>query len=563
MMIWKLFNNKNKKNFFLIIFFMIIGAFLDAASVGLVFPILNFITNIDNYNSQLLNILFSFFSLENNNEKILFISFLFLLIFLFKAIFLTYLAWASLKFSFNFEVEICSRLFKHYIQLDLLDFRRVSSSRIIQNIIKEVNILVFNYLIPFLRFITELIVILILGTLLLYLEPIIAIFVLLLCFFFIVIYYYYVGRKLVPKWGNLRLINDNERTKKVREAFQNFKLIKILKLSNYYQSLFDIYNSNIAKYNRYHQTTVSLPTIFLELVAVMCLVLVIFVIVLFDRDYSAIIPITGLFAASAFRLIPAANRALSAIQTMKFAKPSLNIVYKEFEKNSFIENKYKKSNYIEFKKISFENVSFGYERDNLILNNISFEINTGDAIGIVGESGSGKSTIADIIMGLIKPTKGKVKFNDNDDCNFKIGYVPQNVLLNEDTIMENIAFGKKLDEINIEKIYEVIEKSQLHTLIKSLKNGIKTKVSDMGSNLSAGQIQRISIARTLYFDPDIIVFDEPTSSLDSYNEQKIIDELFQIKSNKTFILISHKKDTLKNCNKIIQIKNKSAKFIDI
>lgn len=558
-MIWELFDRKEFNLTIILICLMVFGAILEAISVGMVFPILNFISDISDQQNKYLNEIFIFFNIDDQNTKVLFVATFFLSIFFLKALYLSFLTWFTFFFAFNYEVKVCTNLFTHYLSQDLKSFNKQNPSTIIQNIVKEVNILIFNYLIPLLRFFTELMVIVIIVFMLVYLEPLIAFITASICFFFAFVYYFYIGKKLVPEWGRYRIYNDNIRTKKIRETFSNFKLIKVLNLKKYFENSFQENNSEISKFNRYQQTTLTLPTIFLEFIAVLCLVIVIWIVVLTGRNYIEIIPVTGLFAAAAFRLIPAINRALSSLQSTRFAKPSLKVIYEQLnKKTNKLSFEDKKICYEKFESIEFKDVYFSYDENNNILENINLEIKKGDFVGIVGESGCGKTTIGDLILGLSKPTKGEILFNNKDKISYKTGYVPQNTILIEDTVIKNVAFGQEDKDINIDKVKRVLDQTQLSSLVNKLDKGIYSTISDMGSNLSGGQIQRISVARALYFDPDIILFDEPTSSLDSLTENKLLGELSLIKKNTfcTFVIISHRMQTLEKCNKIFKIKNK-------
>ena len=199
------------------------------------------------------------------------------------------------------------------------------------------------------------------------------------------------------------------------------------------------------------------------------------------------------------------------------------------------------------------------------MNNISFKIEKNSIIGIFGESGSGKSTILNLLTGLLKPTKGNIsidKFDLKDDkikdlWQNIIGYIPQDNFLLDDTVKKNIIFSNKFEEVNQTNLDKAIYLAKIDKFISSLKDGIETKIGDRGINISGGQRQRIGIARALYNDPEVLIFDEATSSLDFETENEILDEIYAIK-NKTIIMISHNLDSLKRCQKILKLKDGSV-----
>jgi len=233
--------------------------------------------------------------------------------------------------------------------------------------------------------------------------------------------------------------------------------------------------------------------------------------------------------------------------------------------NSIGEKSYKK--YFFENQIKFENVFFSHENSNAkILQNIFLEIRQGQKIGIIGKSGAGKSTLIDLILGLIKPTKGKILMDNlNLDYNLRdwqkqIGYVPQDIYLLDDTIKNNIAFGLNANDINQEAILKSIELSRLKDYVSSLEKKENTFVGNRGIRVSGGQRQRIGIARALYHNPKILIMDEATSSLDTFNEKKIMEEIYNTTENMTLIIVTHRHKSVSNCDKIYLMD--SGKIID-
>ncbi|EAJ6402386.1 ATP-binding cassette domain-containing protein, partial [Campylobacter jejuni] len=190
-------------------------------------------------------------------------------------------------------------------------------------------------------------------------------------------------------------------------------------------------------------------------------------------------------------------------------------------------------------------------------------IKKGEKIAFIGESGCGKSTLVDLIIGLLKPKEGQIlldkqELNANNAKNYrqKIGYIPQNIYLFNDSIAKNITFGDAVDE---EKLNRVIKQANLEHFIKNLPQGVQTKVGDGGSNLSGGQKQRIAIARALYLEPEILVLDEATSALDTQSEAKIMDEIYKISKDKTMIIIAHRLSTITQCDKVYRLEHGKLK----
>jgi ATP-binding cassette subfamily B protein len=214
--------------------------------------------------------------------------------------------------------------------------------------------------------------------------------------------------------------------------------------------------------------------------------------------------------------------------------------------------------------ISFQNVFFSYNKNQqYILENISFKIEKGSRVGIIGKTGEGKSTLLDLIMGLLSPDNGIIKIDDIklsketiSSWQSKIAHVPQNIFLSDSSFLENIAFGVYPEKINLEKVKLAAKKSQCHEFIMKLENGYDEIVGERGAKLSGGQIQRLGLARALYKNAEVIIFDEATNSLDYETEKLIINELNLLDRNLTVIIVAHRLNTLNKCNLIFELKDK-------
>ena len=260
------------------------------------------------------------------------------------------------------------------------------------------------------------------------------------------------------------------------------------------------------------------------------------------------------------RLIPLFNGLTTSVSSLKTIQPSFDLVFSELEKiNNNDENLV--IEYLVFnKKISFRNIDFEYQDKTKVFENININVNKGEKIGIIGPSGSGKSTLVNLLIGLLKPNKGEIFVDDIKISRTKpqliknISYVPQEIFLIEDEIKKNIALGIEEKDIDDDRIKMVAQASQIDTFIENLNLKYETKVIENGKNFSVGQRQRIGVARALYRNPDIIIFDESTSSLDLKTEEKFIEDIYKIFKDKTIIFISHKISALKNCDKIFDLK---------
>ena len=232
---------------------------------------------------------------------------------------------------------------------------------------------------------------------------------------------------------------------------------------------------------------------------------------------------------------------------------------KNLESLSVDKNKYNINN------ISVKNLSYNFNHQKKLITNLNLEIRQNEKIGIIGESGTGKSTFLNLLLGLIAPTKGNIKYNDKDIGSDKyfiynfLGYVPQDTVLFNDTIKNNILLGDQ--NSNLDRLHTIIKDLRLSELISSLPDGLETQLGERGINISGGQRQRIGLARALYKDPQVLFLDEATSSLDIESEKKILNNIFNYCKSKILILVSHRRETLQRCDNIMKLQNGNLEII--
>ncbi len=306
------------------------------------------------------------------------------------------------------------------------------------------------------------------------------------------------------------------------------------------------------------------PKYLFELIGFSVIALLAFFLVMKKDAGVLVIPILGAFALGAQKLLPSLQQIYNGWSTINSSLSELNIIIKML--NQSISVNYSKPNKSKkLENIIFKDVSFKYSEDSKnVLNQISFEIYPGKIIGLIGKTGTGKSTLMDVLMGLLKPTDGKILINGKDiyDKRYpqriyawrnQISHVPQNIFVSNSSIKENIAFGIEEELIDIKKLELASRQAGLYDFIKKSKQGFGFNVGERGSSLSGGQLQRLGIARALYRDSPVLILDEATSALDIETEKEIMDSIVKLKKNKVVILISHKESTLKYCDKVLKI----------
>ena len=542
-------------------FLLFIGMIFEVFGLGILIPALsilldpNLIENTPNLNS--LRIQFSDFSDQ------LFISLALsaiVFVYLFKSLFLILITHKQNRFLSNITSYISNRLFESYLNQQYSFHLKRNTSELIKNI--QVEIYYFHaYLLSLITIIIEGgLVIAVLSTLI-YIEPYGALSIGVFYGFLSLMFLQFTKRKL-KIWGDLRQELDADVSKIALESLGGIKDLIILGKVQFFINQYSSKNYFKARLNSNQATVSQIPRFYLELISIIGLVSFIILMVYQGKDANQLITILGVFVAATFRMIPSLNRIISSVQSLKYSKPSVQIIYKEINSLRFLNNEENSKEDFEFKsKIEFKNVSFGFNKNQNIIKDIDLTINKGATVGIIGESGSGKSTFVDLLIGLHKPTSGSILIDEKSEIQLKqswrnnIGYVSQSIYLMDNSILNNIALGVSEDMIDRKRINQLIKDVQLEKFVTNLKLGIETKVGERGVQLSGGQRQRIGIARALYNNPDILILDEATSALDTETEIEVMTSIYNLKGKKTIVIIAHRKSTLEKCDFIYEISN--------
>lgn len=550
---------KTKKIYIIFLLFTL-STLVEMLNLGLILPFLNLIFNPESM-SEKSSFIFYFndFLFEKNSKYILIV--LIISLFLVKSIFLAIAARHQARFFALMRTKITTHFFDMYMSKPYIYFlNEKDSSKIIRNI----TILSSSYsgfLERFLLLANDFFIFIGVIIVLFLYDPIISSVVFFTLFISSFIFTLFT-KKYFFDLGKSLLSLSSDLLKDIQESLDNILQIKLLKKTSFFKKKFNLKATDNS--NRIAKLTFlqSLPKIFIEMIAVLLLFSVIFFLIYSEKSQEEILIMLTLFAIAVMRIIPVSNKLISFLNTYSAFIPSLELLYTELNKKENESSNYKRDNNIridDLNSIKIKDVAFGYgDRKNPIFEKINITFNKGNVYGLVGETGSGKTTLLNIITGLIKPTSGVVEYNDlkeDSGTDKKISYVSQSTYLQNGTIKNNVAFGCNESEMDISKINSCLESSRLEKLIKDLPNGIETKISEFGANFSGGQIQRLSIARALYADSNLIIFDEPTSSLDETTKIEILDMISNLKKNRIIIMITHSKIDLNICDKIFKIEN--------
>ncbi|WP_245534814.1 ABC transporter ATP-binding protein [Treponema primitia] len=518
-------------------------------------PFISVISNPVILNDGLYKKLFDAFRFTSNNGFIIFFGIFIILLYIFRSAYNIFYIYLLNRFSFGMFRYLIFNLFKTYITLPYKVYVQRNSTQFTEVITGEafqVSLLLQNLIQMF----SETFTVLLLYILIFLMEWRITL-ILTIIFGLSVFGIMTIVAKVSKQQGIKRTESYQVLYQMLSETFGNFKFIKLKGNDGGILNNVDQTAQKIARTQIISNSFGIMPRIILECFGVSCIVSLVIIIVWQYHNFDKVISLIMMYALAFYRILPAISRMLTNFNSIIYLEHPLDVVYNDI----YQETEKDGNDSIIFKEtIKLSGISFFYLPDKEILNNISLEIKRGEKIAITGESGSGKSTLADIIIGINKPLTGTLYIDDIPvtEKNIrmwrnKIGYIPQSIYLIDNTVAENVAFGTEIDE---KKMIHVLQMANIWDFLLT-KEGINTQVGEAGIQLSGGQKQRIGIARALYNDPEVLVLDEATSSLDNETEAKIMDEIYEVSNKKTLtlIVIAHRLSTVNLCDRVIKINN--------
>lgn len=556
--IWNVFDSKKKKNSIYVVFFSFINTLLDLLGLGLFIPLILIVFQDENIiNNPYLAPIYNYFAFSSEINFILVFGVLIMFTIVSKNILSLWIQKFQLNFSFSIFKYVSQRLFKYYLKSKNLFLDDETGSKITREIyITSIHFTEF-FIVSIITLINELVIIFTIFILLLIYNPSV---VLILIFSIVPIatVFYKKYNSSLKSTGKRENDFRNKINSTLYDTIYGLPEIQIFQASSFFYNKYNFLLENFIKEKVKIFLVRLSPTKILEIIVFFGVLVIIVSGLFFNFNKLSILTLLSIYSLAAFRLLPSFNRVTLALINLKTYEYTLEII----DKINPVSGNVNKSlrNISPFQSFKISKISYKYPNTSKYLfENFSLEIIKGDIIGISGESGSGKSTLIKIIAGLLKPNQGKVYYN-NEICNddlislwqHKIGYVRQNVFVYNSSIKNNIAFGVDEQFIDYDKLNYALKLSNLEEFIASNKYGIEYNIGENGSKLSGGQIQRVGIARAIYFDSEIILFDEPLSSLDDLAQIKITKTISDLaKKDFTIIISSHQKQVFKYCNKKI------------
>ena len=537
--------------------------FAEVAGVLSISPFMALVGDLDQiYEDNFLGSLYTYSGVDDPINFLAIVGIIVFFILTFAAIVNIFTVWRFSMYAAQVGADLSNRLFMHYMAKPWLFHAAGNSSELVNKLVVECSRLGTLIINPFMQLNARLVMALMMCIAIVIYRPYIAfsgIAIFSLSYYFL----YLFARNSLDRNGKVISEEQAVRFKMMSEGFGGIKDTLLLGRQEEFNKRF-IKASNITAYAQGNTNTLTLfPKYLLELLAYSAVIfLVLFLIIQNNGDVESTLPVIAVFALAGFKLLPAFQLCYASFGVIKGNMNSYESLKEdllqsyEFASLDLVAPKNIDESILPKQLLEIENLNFSYPNTTTkTLNNINLEIPMGCFIGVVGPSGSGKSTLIDVILGLIEPDQGNIKIDGTklSTANIRswqnsIGVVSQNIFLSDSTIRENVAFGLPIDNINEEFVKNSVKLANLEEFISTLPNGLDTRVGERGVQLSGGQRQRIGIARALYQNASILVFDEATSSLDGITEKKVMDAIYKLSGLKTIIIVAHRLASVKKCS---------------
>ena len=562
----EILNRKEKKGMLILFFIIICLSAIEMAGVTSIMPFLAVASKPELIKiNPYLNNVYDFFNFQKTESFLILLGAVVAGTIVLRSAFNILVKYAKSRFSNMLGHHLACRLLANYLSRPYVFFLDENSSNLSKNILGEVHQLITGYITPLFNTATDIIVGLSICSVIILVDPVAA-GVVTLVIGGIYGGIYLLVRKVLIEAGNRRLSANKDRYKSTMEVMMGIKDVKLLGKERFFLEKFIKPSRKMAKANILIKVIGSVPNSILNAVIDGGIVLAVTLIIILTDDFTKYLPVLGVYILAGNRIMPRFKDLFNSFSSMRAFQPVVEMMLEQLSHIPEVPLPEKKT---EITKLSFEKdiningITFTYPKtDEPVIHNQSFIVKKNTTVGLVGPTGCGKTTLVDIILGLLRPEKGKILIDgiEVDNSNIRnwqanLGYVPQAIYLSDDTITANIAFGVDPKKINMEAVIKAARVANLSDFIENeLPDGYNAKIGERGIRLSGGQRQRLGIARALYTDPSVLVMDEATSALDGITESIVMEAIEKLTGTKTIIIIAHRLTTLIKADVIYMMK---------
>lgn len=566
-----LFNAKQKLQLLGLFFIIMLGALMELVGVSIILPFVQMVVSPDTImDAGYVKFICKITHINSSHSFLLLVSVSLIIVYIIKNAYICFMNNVLYRFVFDNQRKMSCGLYAGFMKQPYIFHLSKGTPEMIQSINVDVS-MTFALVSACLQLFAEISVCLTLSIFLAITDKSITLGVVMTLILFLYVYVKVI-KKEIREMSEITRENQIKMTMGIQQGFQGIKEIKLLERESFFLRGYDKSYRAFADASRKFQIYSLMPKPLMEALCISGLMGVISIKLYRGVDLSYFIPTLSVFAVAAFRMLPSTGRIAQYINIISYNRIALDEICKNMElirgSNVLQENTKNEVAFFDIKKgIYVNNMSFHYpEVEKYVLRNVTFEIPRNKSVAFVGPSGAGKTTLADIILGVLRPVEGAVYADEIDihqnlsAWNKHLGYIPQTIFLIDDTLRNNIAFGINAKEIDDERIWSVLEEAQLKTFVESLPMGLDTEIGEAGVRISGGQRQRIGIARALYINPDVLVLDEATSALDNDTETAVMEAIEHLSGKKTIIIIAHRLTTIRNCDLVYEVSDETVKL---
>jgi len=560
--LWVHIEPRRRLQFMMLLLLMVFTSFAEILSIGAVMPFLGVITVPERiFEHRTAQPLIEFLGITTPDQLLLPMTVLFVAGALLAGTFRMLMLWFSTRLSFATGADLSNNIYRRTLYQPYAVHVARNSSEVIAAISTKTNSVIYSTLLPSLNLISSIVMLIAILTVLLSVNPEVAITAFLGFASIYAIVIYNVRRQL-RRNSECIARESTQVLKCLQEGLGGIRDVLLHGSQTTYCAAYrgaDLPMRQAQGSNAFISLS---PRFAMEAFGMALIACLAYVLTQQPGGVAGAIPVLGTLALGAQRLLPILQQAYAAWAHIKGGQDAMRDTLKLLEQPMPDYACKQASAPMKFRReIRLENVSFQYAPDApWVLRNFSLTIRRGTRIGFVGTTGSGKSTLLDIVMGLLFPVQGELKIDDQalDHSNQRawqahIAHVPQTIYLSDSTITENIAFGIPPDQINYQRVQLAAQHAQLAELIEGWPQKYDTFVGERGVRLSGGQRQRIGIARALYRQADVIIFDEATSALDNETERAVMEAIDGLSKDLTILIIAHRLTTIRNCDQVVDL----------
>ena len=566
-----LLDKKQKRAMVGIIFMMLIGAILEALGVSVVVPIVQVVMDESALEKPgLVKSIYDFFGMKSQMQFTLVILGTMAAIFAIKNVYLYVQQKVLCHFVYTNQFRTSQRMMRNYLHKNYEFFLNADTAVVQRTITSDVNNM-YALILNSLQLVSEVIVFVILAVVLIISDWQMTLVVSGMLGVTLIL----INKAIKPVMRKAGKDNQDYYSglfKLISQTVMGIKEVKVVAREQYFVDEYVKCGKGYVDAVQKYTLLTSLPRLLIETVCISGTVVYMMVLIAMGTPLSELITTLTVFAAAVVRLMPCATRINTYLNNISYFEPFLMGVSDNLQdeiNHPDLKIEFAKEDREKMpvkKAITLKDITYAYPNsEKLIFDHADMEIPIGKAVGIVGTTGAGKSTVVDILLGLLKMQGGAVCADDvdiNTDYHGwlkNVGYIPQMIFMLDDTIRRNVAFGVSDENINEDRVWEVLKEAQLDEFIRTLPEGLDTTIGERGIRLSGGQRQRIGIARSLYNNPDVLIMDEATSALDNDTEAAIIESVNRLHGKKTLVIIAHRLQTIENCDMIYRVEDGKIK----